>query len=231
MNSEGTEHDAEVDRIEMEYFTDPLCCWSWAMEPHWRKLLMEYKSLVDWRYRMVVMIPQWKNYSDPVNDISRPAQMAPLWQQVKYTTHTEIDPDLWLFDPPDTSLLACLAVKCAELQSTAAADLLLVTLRKAVMTQRKNIAHKEIILELAEELEKVSPNFDSSRFARDFTTGKGVPALKEDLQKTKLNDIVRFPAIIMKKVNQNKQLIVVGYKSFPVLEDALRQLTGVMARG
>lgn len=230
MNSEKEDY-AQVDRIEIEYFTDPLCCWSWAMEPHWRKFINENKYHLNWRYRMVVMIPQWKNYSDPVNDISRPAQMAPLWQQVKYTTHTEIDPDIWLFDPPDTSLLACLAVKSAELQSPAAADILLVTLRKAVMTQKKNIARKEIILELSREVEKVYPDFDRVRFENDFTGRKGVPALKEDIQQTKLNDIVRFPAIMMKNTNQNKALIVLGYKPFPVLEDAFRQLSGVLARG
>ena len=219
----------EVDRIEIEYFTDPLCCWSWAFEPHWRKFINENKHLITWRYRMGGMIPDWNNYSDPMNDINRPAQMAPLWLQVKYTTHTEIDPDIWLFDPPQTSLPACLAVKCAEFQSVAAADVLLLTLRKAVMTQKKNIAKKEIILDLAKEVEKNYHILDYSKFQNDFESNRILPLLKADLQTVKLGDIGRFPTITMKKVNQVKGIILIGYRPYPVLEAAFKQFTDVLA--
>ncbi|NJK94621.1 MAG: hypothetical protein HC905_06580 [Bacteroidales bacterium] len=126
-----------ADRIEIVYFTDPLCCWSWALEPHWRKFLDHYQHLISWRYCMGVMIPDWNSFSDPLNDISRPAQMGPLWMQVKHTTGAEIDANLWMEDPPESSFAPCLAVKCAALQSPAAEDVLLTLLRKAVMTQRK----------------------------------------------------------------------------------------------
>lgn len=221
-------YQKEVDRIEIEYFTDPLCCWSWAFEPHWRRFVNEHKDSIRWRYRMGGMITDWSNYSDPMNDITRPAQMAPLWLQVKYTTHTDINPDIWIEDPPQTSIPACLAVKCAEIQSQAAADVLLLTLRKAVMTQKKNIAKKAVILELANEIEQNYKVLDYAKFVSDFENNSALTALKTDLQKAKLADIGRFPTITMQKADQPKGLLVVGYRPYSVLVDAFNQLTGVL---
>src|SRR5690242_21305745 len=31
----------EADLLEVIYYTDPLCCWSWAFEPQWRRFLYE----------------------------------------------------------------------------------------------------------------------------------------------------------------------------------------------
>jgi predicted DsbA family dithiol-disulfide isomerase len=217
----------EVDRIEIEYFTDPLCCWSWAFEPHWRKFINDNSDRINWRYRMAGMIPDWNNYSDPMNDISRPAQMAPLWLQVKYTTHTPLEPDIWLFDPPQSSLPACLAVKSAELQSLAAADLLLYTLRRAVMTQKINIARKEVILDLAKGLENSSPILDYNRFEKDFADKKASALLKEDIQRIKLSNIGRFPTLTMKKPGEAKGIILVGFRPYMALCDTFKQLFNV----
>ena len=30
--------EAESVSLSIEYYTDPLCCWSWAFEPQWRRL-------------------------------------------------------------------------------------------------------------------------------------------------------------------------------------------------
>jgi putative protein-disulfide isomerase len=73
----NAENEQQVDRIEIEYFTDPLCCWSWAFELHWRRFINEYQHLFTWKYRMGGLIRDWKSYSDPLNDITRPAQMGP----------------------------------------------------------------------------------------------------------------------------------------------------------
>jgi putative protein-disulfide isomerase len=218
----------KVDRVEIEYFTDPLCCWSWAFEPHWRRFINDNKHHIAWRYRMGGMLADWNTYNDPLNDISRPAQMAPLWLQTKYSTHTEIDPDIWLEDPPATSLTACMAVKCAELQSAAAGDMMLIYLRKAVMTRKKNIARKQVILDMAEEMASIYPAPDFEKFKTDFEQNKALTQLKEDLQITKLNNIGRFPTIIMRNPMQTKGLIITGYRPYEVLTEAFNQLNDVL---
>lgn len=221
--------DVNGDRIDIEYFTDPLCCWSWAFEPHWRRFVNEYKDRINWRYRMVGMIPDWSKYSDPVNDISRPAQMGPLWMQVKHTTGINIDANIWLEDPPQSSFPACMAVKCAEMQSAAAADILLYQLRKAVMTEKKNIAKPEIILKIAEESAWEYKVLDYRKLKNDFTLNKAAMLFKEDLQKTKLNEIGRYPALTMLNA-EGKGLVIVGYRPYPVLVAALMQLNEVFTQ-
>ena len=59
-----------------------------------------------------------------------------------------IDDRIWVEDPPTSSYPACIAIKAAELQSAEAADLYLGWLRHAVMTQRRNIARREVLLEV-----------------------------------------------------------------------------------
>jgi predicted DsbA family dithiol-disulfide isomerase len=222
----STEHYmSKADRIEIEYFTDPLCCWSWAFEPHWRKFINENAHLINWRYRMAGMLTDWNTYTDPMNDISRPAQMAPLWLQVKYTTHTGIDPDIWIEDPPHSSIPACLAVKCAEMQSQAAGDVLLLGLRRAVMTKKENIARREVILNLALELKNKYEILNFDKFETDFGNKIAVHHLKEDMQRAKLADIGRFPTITMKLPKENKGIMLVGYRPFSALMESFQQLT------
>jgi hypothetical protein len=69
----------EEDLVEITYYTDPLCCWSWAFEPQWRRLRYEYSGKIKWRYRMGGLLPDWSSFSDPMNDVSRPIQMGPFW--------------------------------------------------------------------------------------------------------------------------------------------------------
>ena len=45
-----------VSPLTAVYYTDPLCCWSWAFEPHWRRLRDEFGGALDCRYRMAGMI-------------------------------------------------------------------------------------------------------------------------------------------------------------------------------
>lgn len=224
-NSEGADsNEKKPDRVEIEFFTDPLCCWSWAFEPHWRKFATEHRHLINWKYRMGGMISDWKNYSDPMNDVSRPPQMGPLWLQVKHTTHTDINPNIWLTDPPASSLPACMAVKCAEIQSPAAADLMLLLLRKAVMVEEKNIARKEIIFEIARTADEKYRLLNFETFETDWNSNKPKELVKEDIQFVKLNNIGRFPTITMQGAN-GKGIILVGYRPYSVLVEAFNHFS------
>jgi protein-disulfide isomerase-like protein with CxxC motif len=117
--SDGPAPDAPP--LEIVYYTDPLCCWSWAFEPHWRRLRAEFGAALDCRYRMAGMIADWGSYSDPLNSVSRPLQMGPIWREAQHLAGVAVDDRIWALDPPASSYPACLAVKAAELQSADAA--------------------------------------------------------------------------------------------------------------
>ncbi len=214
--------------VEVIYYTDPLCCWSWAMEPHWRRLIERHSERFFWRYRMGGLIPDWQSYNDPVNAVSRPAQMGPIWFQVRHMTGAPLDDSIWMVDPPASSYPACLAVKAAERQSPGAADLLLSRLRLAVMAERQNIAREDVVLMLAEEVEAAHPaDFDAARFAADFRGEEAKNAFREDLMETRFREIGRFPTLTFRARGESRSIVLMGYRPFEVLEEALLHAAGV----
>ncbi len=210
----------EADRVEVVYYTDPLCCWSWALEPQLKELKARKGEALDWRYCMGGLIPDWNSYHDPVNSISRPTQMGPLWMEVKYKFGVTLNDRIWFTDPPASSYPACIAVKTAGLQSAAAAEEYLSLLRKASMEDARNIARKAILFE---EAEKITVPFDQELFRKDLEADKGVALFRRDLEEIRVLGVQRFPTILMQK--QGKPgIIMTGFRPVEVLEEALEKL-------
>jgi predicted DsbA family dithiol-disulfide isomerase len=211
------------DRLVLTYYTDPLCCWCWGFETTWQKLLAEYGHRFDVRYVMSGMIRDWKHYSDPYNAVSNPSQMGPVWLQVARTTHTELQPDIWHTDPPESSYPSCIAVKTAALQSRFAEEKYLFKVRQAVMTRGMNIARASVLIALAEELKDEDPAFDIDKFRTDLRSGAGVAAFRKDLEQTALHKIGRFPTLTCTEKKSGTGIMMVGYRAFEPLIAALKQ--------
>jgi len=203
------ETNQAMDRVEIEYYTDPLCCWSWAFEPHWRRLLDEFNGKLAWRYRMGGLLADWNTYNDPMNSVSRPSQMGPIWMEAKYVSGVRLDDRIWLRDPPASSYPACIAVKCAELQSAPAGELYLQCLREAVMLQGRNIAKPAVLLEVAHELASRAPGvFDEGQFVHHWDQHAGLEGFRNDLQLLRYHQISRFPTLTIRHSNGRGVMIV-----------------------
>ena len=210
--------------LTIEYYTDPLCCWSWALEPHWQRLRAEFGGQLAWRYRLGGLLRDWGSYRDELNAISRPAQMGPLWLEAKHTTGAAIDAHLWLRDPPASSYPACLAVKCAELQSAQAGDVYLHAVRAAALRDSRNIARPEVLAAVADELAAQVPEvFDAAAFHQTMADQAGVAAFREDLQHARYHQIGRFPTLTIQR-GAGPGVLIVGYRPYEVLVQALRQV-------
>ena len=215
----------EAGSVEIQYFTDPLCCWSWALEPQWRRLRYEFSGLLRWRYRMAGLIPSWNNYQDPMNDVTKPIQMGPLWLEAKYKSGMPIRDDIWFRDPPASSFPACIAVKCAGLQSPAAAENYLRRVREAVMLQGRNIAQWEVLLEIARELSaSQAPLLDINTFEQQLSGEAARNAFEEDLRQVRLLGISRYPTLTISLANQPTGVMIVGYRPYEALVTALLQV-------
>src|SRR5215218_1622348 len=108
-------HANTADRVQIVYYTDPLCCWSWAFEPQWRKLRYQFGDNLTWRYCMSGLLPGWNQFTDNLNAVSRPVQMGPIWMEAAHISGMPISNRIWITNPPTSSYLSCIAVKCAEL--------------------------------------------------------------------------------------------------------------------
>src|SRR6056297_1910151 len=143
-----------MEKFAVDYFTDPLCCWSWALEPQLRKLRFLLKDRLHLNYVMGGLLSEWKNFNDQMNDVARPAQLGPLWMQARNMSGQPIKENIWISNPVDTSYLACMAVKAAALQSKTAEEAMLRKLREEVMMHQGNIGELEVILKVAEDLDQ-----------------------------------------------------------------------------
>jgi putative protein-disulfide isomerase len=221
----GGDTSQYADRVNIVYYTDPLCCWSWALEPHWKRFVAVSGDSISYSYCMGGMIPDWQNFNDPLNAVSRPIQMGPVWMEAKHLTGTGIDESIWVKDPPSSSYPACIAVKAAGLQSKVAEDVYLKRIRTAVMLECRNISCAEVLSDLARQTSLEFPAvFDFGRFVADIKSEASRQAFRDDLAKTRYHQIGRFPSITMTAPG-GKSLIITGYRPYEVLVEALRAIS------
>jgi putative protein-disulfide isomerase len=208
--------------INIVYYTDPLCCWSWGMEQQLARLEKESPAYINWRYCMGGLLPGWSLFADNQNNILRPAQLGPLWMHAGETLGLTIAHRIWVEDPPATSYPACIAVKCAALQSAKAGKLYLHYVRKAVMVHGLNIAKQDELLEVAKKTAVLFPGFSLRRFEEDMKSGEGIEAFRKDLQEVKYRNINRFPTLLIQR-DGAPGLLVTGYRPAEVLINIINE--------
>lgn len=211
----------EKDNLDIIFFTDPLCCWSWAMKPQLARLNAMWKGTISWRYCMGGLLPAWDKYVDSLNCVSRPAQMGPIWMQAGQLTDLPIPHRIWIDDPPKSSYPACIAVKCATLQSVELGELYLHFVQEAIMMHSLNIAQYEVLKQVAEQV-AAAACFNVDQFAEDMENGNGVEAFRKDIQEIKYRSIQRFPTFLIRRTEQ-RPLLVTGYKPADVLMSIIMQ--------
>jgi len=214
--------------LEIAFYTDPLCCWSWVMQPQWKKFLAEFGDLLNVTYKMAGLLPSWNNFSDSTNSIRKPIQMGPEWMHARETSGVYIDDSIWVTDPPASSFPACIAVKCVELQSPKMAATYLSSLQEAVMTRRLNIAQTAALLGQADELGKSFPDFNLFKFREDLFGETGKEAFRKDWQETKYKGISRYPTLVFRASDHNPVLLS-GLQSYDALKDVALKLTAIRA--
>lgn len=211
-------------KLEIVYYTDPLCCWSWAFEPQWRRLRYEFGEQIRWRYCMGGLLPNWETFSDPMNAVSRPMQMGPLWFEAKHISGMPINERIWVTDPPASSYPGCIAVKCAALQSPIAEEKYLRALREAVLLNGKNISKESVLLDLAGTLNRNNPGvLNLQQFENDYQSGAGHQPFRDDLQRVRYHKISRFPTLTIIN-NTGKGVFITGYRPYEVLLQAIAQV-------
>ncbi len=215
--------EQQADQVKIIYYTDPLCCWSWAFEPQWRKLLYEYEGQINYRYCMGGLLPGWKNYNDSINSVSKPIQMGPVWMHAAQLSGMPIQHNIWMKDPPSSSYLACIAVKCAALQSAKMEEKYLRLLRETIMLYGENIAKRPQLIKVAEKLESIVPEFNLDKFIKDLDNDSGLELFRKDLQEVQYHRINRFPSLVIKN-QDNKAVIISGYRPYNVLSEAFNQI-------
>jgi putative protein-disulfide isomerase len=214
----------KIAPVLITYYTDPLCCWSWAMDKYIDKIIDDFDGQISMKYCLSGLIPDWSGYHDELNSISRPVQMGPLWMYAEHMCDVPMKSTIWYTDPPSSSYPPCIAVKTVELQSATAAEMYLKILRQALMIEGLNISKETVILSLARRLAEKSFDFDYSKFEHAYKNGDGFESFRQDLNEVHLKNIVRVPTLIIN--NSKNGIILTGFRSYSTLKDAITLMMG-----
>jgi predicted DsbA family dithiol-disulfide isomerase len=171
--------------IEVRYYTDPVCTWSWGAEPVLRRLAWEFGDSLRWRLVMGGLARVYgPDYRDEEGDIGSGADcfadLMAHWLDVAARTEMPCDPRLWTQNPLSSSHPACMAVKAASEQGESAGLAYARRVREALMVERKKLDHVEALV-----AEAGPAGLDSKRFRIDLESNAIIEAFAADLDEVR----------------------------------------------
>lgn len=201
-------------KINVLYFTDPICSSCWGIEPQLRKLKLEYGDAIAIEYRMGGLLPNWSYNS---GGISKPADVASHWDHASLHYDMPIDGDLWLEDPLQSSYPPSIAFKAAQMQSEEKALLFLRKIKEMVFLHKNNIARWENL-----EMAAKSVGLEVTQLKADFES-EAEQLFEEDLNLAKKLGVRGFPTIFFTDGNGNQETVY-GSKPYVFYEMAILKM-------
>lgn len=158
--------------VEVRFYTDPACPWSWAAEPALRKLMWEFEGELEFVWVMGGLARSYER-ADLVDLIS-------VWLVDAAEGGMPCDPRIWTENPLESTYPACQAVKAATEQGADAAYRYLRTLREGIMFERRKLDHAEALIDAAG-----SAKIDRQRFEVDLRSHAITEAFGADLDEVR----------------------------------------------
>jgi predicted DsbA family dithiol-disulfide isomerase len=130
--------------VEVRYYSDPACTWSWAAEPALRRLMFEFEGELSFVWAMGGLARHFGSaYRDSEAAIgSGPDCFADLmshWLNVAGRTGMPCDPRLWTEAPISGTFPACVAVEAASEQGWKAGYRYLRRIREGLLCFRRKL--------------------------------------------------------------------------------------------
>lgn len=171
--------------VEVRYYTDPACSWSWGSEPELRRLIWEFDAELRFRW---VMGGLARHYGDEYRDEGSGigagpdcfADLTAHWLEVAAETGMPFDPRIWSQSPITSTYPACMAVKAASEQGDEAGGRYLRRLREGLMLERRKLDHTEPLVAVAGEA-----GLDVGRFRLDLGSNAITEAFATDLEEVR----------------------------------------------
>ncbi len=199
-------------KISILYFTDPICSSCWGIEPHLRKLKLEYGDYFELEYRMGGLLSNWSSYKG--KDVKKPEDVATHWDHASQHYDMPIDGDIWLEDPLHSSFPAAIAFKAAQLQNLKKASAFYRRIKEMVFLEKKNTTRIEHLKTAA-----LQTGLDPAQLELDIH-GQAVINFENDMKLARSFGIKGFPSILFSDSNQQSYLLY-GVKPYEEFEQAI----------
>lgn len=198
--------------IRLDYFTDPYCAWSWALEPTLTRLIDQEGGSIQIFYRMLPLVTDLATSGKTGEDIAK------AWEHVAAKTGARINAEAWITRPPTSTLPACRAVEAAKAQGIEAAGRFLRALRPMLLVQCR-VADTETLL-LAAEIAGLSlPDFKMA--LEDVVTQD--EGIENDRRMAKAFGVLDTPALVLQNGVRDK-VVIEGPRDYALLERAVQVL-------
>jgi predicted DsbA family dithiol-disulfide isomerase len=160
--------------VEVIYYTDPGCPWSWAAEPVLRRIQAEFADSVAITYVMAGL----------AREISDPHEMLLSGLDAAAASGMPVDARGWGGRDgraPRSTYPACLAVKAAQEQGAAIGTAYLRVLREGFWLRRGRLDSPDAL----EDAARLVPGLDAARFAIDLRSSAIAEAFGADLERAR----------------------------------------------
>lgn len=184
-----------MKKIHLIYYTDPLCSSCWLSEPFLNRLLLEYGQYIQLEVRMGGLLPSWDLYKPSKSSMPKEKYLSSMWNALGKKYGVCIDGEIWLKNPVQSSVPACVAYYAALNQGEKVALDFLHILREKVFLQHKDISRDHHIISAA-----IQGKLDLELFVRDFAGWEAQMAFKRHLDEMTEMEIHSFPTLVF--VNQ-----------------------------
>lgn len=210
-------------KVDLYYFTDPICSHCWAVEPVLRRFEHEYGDHLNVRVIMGGLLPNWDGFADRANGIRGPQDVAHHWREVGEASRMPIDGSLWLRDPvtssyPPSRVYAVIKDKDEEL-----ARVFLRRAREAVFAFDRNISDPEVLAEIVDALGH--PELTGSAMVAEADSETGHELLNRDLSLARELGVRGFPTVLLMD-EDGMGTKVTGVRPLETYVDALAQVLG-----
>jgi predicted DsbA family dithiol-disulfide isomerase len=160
--------------VQVRFYTDPVCPWSWAAEPALRRLMWEFDGELEFTWVMGGLARRYgREYRDEEGRIGQGpdcfADLISHWLEVAAEGLMPTDPRIWTESPLTSTYPACQAVKAAAEQGWEAGYLYLRRVREGVMFERRKLDHPEALVAAAGSIRIDRKRFEIDLFSEAIT--------------------------------------------------------------